>query len=105
MLITKLEMQHRPPHRVNLFIDGEFAFSLHADLMALYGLRTGEQVGEALLDELRSREQFYLARDSAMRLLGYRLRSEKELRLRLLEKEFDPETVEQVMHMLSGAGI
>ena len=105
MLITKIEQQKRHSHRVNVYLDDEFAFGLHIDVLTAFGLKKGDHLSQEAIDAMLSREEFTLAKEQALRYLGYRRRTEKELRNKLFEKEFDPATIDAVIAYLSGLGI
>jgi regulatory protein len=105
MRVTRIERQERRAGRVNIYVDGRFAAGVSAETLALSGLRTGDEVDEQRLDILRRDEDRAAAKSAALRLLGARARSVKELRDRLLEKEFAEETIAPVMEQLTRAGL
>lgn len=91
--ITAIEPQKRNPQRVNIYLDGSFAFGLTR--LAAAWLRVGEELSAekiAALQEADAREQ---ALQYALRLLSHRPRSENELRQRLTQRGI-PETLIQV---------
>ena len=100
MIITKIERQKRHPDRVNLYLDGEFALGVNREVVVKLGLRKGDELSRDRLNELTSLEEFTLAKQKALRLLGHRLRSEKELRIKLREKEFNPDIIDSVVKHL-----
>jgi regulatory protein len=91
--ITALEVQARDPDRVNLFIEGRFAFGLSNKVVADLGLKTGDVLGEAQVADLLRREAYQLALNQAFLYLSYRPRSELELRRYLGQKGHAPETI------------
>ncbi len=105
MVITKIERQKRNPHRVNIFADGEFAIGLHEETFIKFRLKKGDPIDEGLLREIESSEEFNLAKQKALRLLSYRLRSEKELRTRLKEEEYPPDIIDKTVEFLYGIGV
>ncbi len=100
MIITKIERQKRHPDRVNIYLDGEFALGLHKEVIVKFGLRKGDELQSELMDKLNSTEEFTLAKQKALRFLNYRMRSEKEVRTKLIEKEFHLKTIDQVLEYL-----
>ncbi len=105
MIVTGIERQKRHPDRVNLYLDGEFAFGLHREVLLRAGLRKGDELSPEALEAIKGREEYCLARQNALRLISYRMRSERELRSRLLEKEFEPRTIDRVIEDLRGIGM
>jgi len=104
MIVTRIERQRRRRNRVNLFLDGEFAFGLHEDTIAKAKIHVGDELDPSTIGIIKSHEETKLARDNAFRLLSHRMRSEKELRFTLLEREFDPTIVDNVLHELQTKG-
>src|SRR5258706_940277 len=100
MIVTNIERRKRDSHRVDLFIDGEFAFGINEEVLLRSGIRKGDSLTEEALEKIRASQESSLDRNRALRLLGGRLRSEAELRTDLLEHEFHPATIESVIEQL-----
>jgi regulatory protein len=101
--ITDIEPQQKNPRRVNVYLDGEFAFGL-AVITAAW-LKVGQQLSEekiAALLESEAQEALY---QKALHFLSFRPRSSQEVRRNLLEREADPELVEQTLLRLQAAGL
>lgn len=105
MIVTKIERQKRHPRRMNIYLDHEFAFGLHEEILLKGRIREGDALDPATIEIIKSREEFRLAREKAIRLIGRRLRSDKELRLYLTEHEFDPGIIDDVLYDLQTTGI
>ncbi|MBI4546978.1 MAG: RecX family transcriptional regulator [Ignavibacteriae bacterium] len=105
MIITKLERQKRDPHRVNVYLDDEFAFGVHEDVLVKYGLRKGDTLDQATIKTIQSSEELSHAKEKALKFLSYRLRSEKELRTKLREKEFPPNIIDEVIDHFRSLGL
>ena len=88
--VTALEPQKHNAERVNVYLDGEYAFGLPAILAA--HLHVGQQLAEAEIEALRRADAVERATDRAVRLLARRPYSEAELR-RYLETKKVPEPV------------
>jgi regulatory protein len=104
MTITKIERQKKNPRRVNIFLDGEFAFGIHPDILIRFSLRTGDPLTDDRIKEIERAEEEYLARQSALQYLRHRLRTEKELRTRLSSSEYPPAVIDRVINQLQDAG-
>ena len=100
MIITKIEKQKRHPDRVNLYVDGEFAMGVHQEVIVKYGLRKGDSISKELIEELIIHEEYTLAKQKALRLINRRQRTEKEIRSKLIEKEFHPAVVDETIKHL-----
>jgi regulatory protein len=101
--ITALKVQKRNRQRINVYIDGRFAFGLAA--IEAMRLKVGQCLGAAEIARLKEKDQVEVAYDRALNFLSYRPRSVAEVRSRLLGKEFDVTTIDQVIARLSRAGL
>jgi regulatory protein len=102
--ITAIEPQVKRPDRVSIFVEGEFCLGVHAEVAITAGLRVGQTVNVPELQALARSEEKRQARDSALRLLGYRARSRSELKQRLERKGYDPELIEETLELLHRGG-
>lgn len=91
MRVTAIE---RPPRkrRYNVRIDGVGVVPLSREVLAAAGLHIGQDVDESRLAELEAAEARHTAMASALRLLSYRPRSEREMRDALRAKRI-PEAI------------
>jgi regulatory protein len=90
--------------RARVFVDGEFWAEIDADSAIERGLREGVALGLAELAEARIAGERALAMSRALNYLGYRARSEKEVRDRLRRYGYGEETVEGVVGRLKELG-
>jgi regulatory protein len=100
--ITAIETQQRDPERVNVFIDGAFAFGLPALVAVQEALRVGDELTEEQIARLRALDEQAKAVNAAMNLLASRPRSEREVRNRLKRKGYPPETIDAAVAKLEG---
>ena len=100
--ITLLERQKNNPERVNIYLDGEFAFGLNELDAAM--LRKGQQLTEGEIDELRQKDAVVKAVDAAANLLSYRPRSTQEIRERLLKQSFNDVVADAAIDKLQRLG-
>src|SRR5437667_6681379 len=105
MIVTGIERQRRHPDRLNIYLDGNFAFSLQEELRTKYGLETGGRIDEETFHALSSDEEVNRAKQKAFRLLSFRKRSEHELRARLRDEEFSPRSIDDVVEQLRSFGL
>ncbi len=87
--VTRLAGQQRNPERVSVFIDGAFAFGVHADLVVEFGLCKGQALSVEQQRRLVEADRARAALRTALDYLGYRARTEHEIRQKLLRSEFD----------------
>lgn len=103
--ITALRTGKRAAERVNLFLDGRFAFSLGKDDVARERLKVGLELSGERLDELTDALRVNRCLNAAYRYLGYRPRSEAELRERLGRRGFPREYIDAVINKLREQGL
>jgi len=101
--ITAIKVQKRNPERVNIDLDGDFAFGLSRITAAW--LKIGDRLTQERIDALQREDAIEFAYQRALLLLGYRARSEQELRRKLIEKNFSTEQVDQVVRKLKQANL
>jgi regulatory protein len=99
--ITALKVQKRNPRRVNVYLDGHYAFGLAAIEAAR--LRRGQVLSDEDIEGLKERDSFEKAHDRALRFLSYRPRSEAEVRRYLQGKAVSPTVEEEVIERLTRA--
>jgi len=99
--ITALKAQKENPERVNVYLDGRYAFSLAAIEAAR--LRRGQVLSDEDIEGLKERDSFEKAHDRALRFLSYRPRSEAEVRRYLQGKAVSPTIEEEVIERLTRA--
>jgi len=87
--VTKIKSQ-KNKKRVNIYLDGKFAFPLDADNFLKAGLKIGQQLSEKEVEDLIFKNQSQKLLDKTFRLLSLRPRSEKEIKDYLKKKKALP---------------
>lgn len=101
--ITALKAQKRNPGRVNVYLDGEFAFGL-ARIVAAW-LQVGQELSEEKIAALQAEDEYEVAHQQALKLLNYRPRSEEEIRKNLKEHGFPEPVIEATVERLRNSGL
>lgn len=101
-VVTAVEVQKRNKERVNIYLDGAYAFSLN--IVDAASLRTGQMLTDSEIAAMRGEDAVVRAVDSAARFLGYRPRSVSEVRRNLKEKEFDAGVIDAAIERLERMG-
>lgn len=102
--IVDITPQVRNPKRKTLVFDDGSVFGISEDVFILYNFKVGDKIDDdfynrIFVDELKSKVY-----NSALRLLGYRMRSINELKGRLLEKEYPEKLVNETIDKLLEMG-
>jgi regulatory protein len=103
--ITAISAQTRDSQRVNVFVEGQFAFGLSVDTLAREGLHVGQRLDEADWARLEALAETDRALSAALRLLAARPRSSAEMRQRLRRKGFGSVAVARVLERLLASGM
>lgn len=98
--VTSIEAQKRRGDKVNLFLDGAFAFSLNAATAAESGLHQGQRLSLADIEKLKEVDLLHCSLNRALRFLSQRPRSEAEIRARLRRYGYDADIIGQVLSKL-----
>lgn len=101
--ITALSVQKRNPQRVNVYLDGEFAFGL-ARIIAGW-LKIGEQLSDEKIAQLQAEDGFENAYQHALKYISYRPRTRQEIRRNLKEHETPEEVIEKILQRLAQLGL
>ncbi len=103
--ITGLKARKTREKRINVFLDGKPAFHLLAEVAVKEGLKVGQELSESRREALAGIDRCQSCLNAALRLLGYRPRSEAEIRQRLLRRGFDGEAADKALARLKEQGL
>jgi len=101
-IITRLERQKRHKERVNLYLDGEFAFGVPA--LEAARLHLGQALDEAAIEALRQQDAIDQACEVGIRLLTSRPRAQDEIRQALRRRKTEDGVIERALERLQGQG-
>jgi regulatory protein len=101
--VTALKLQKRNKNRINVYLDGEFAFGL-AKIVAAW-LRIGQELTEEKIAELQAQDEVEVALQRALNFLSYRPRSEKEVQRNLTKHGYDETVIEEILARLRRGGL
>ena len=101
--ITAVQVQKKTPNRVNIYLDGEFAFGL-ARIVAAW-LKVGAELDEKKIEQLQAEDARERAFQQAMLFLSYRARSESEIRKNLQKHEIPEAVIDETLDQLRRDGL
>lgn len=96
--ISALEVQKRNKERVNVYLDGQYAFAV--TMLVAVGLRKGQFLSDADIEQLNSQDERNRAYDRAIRFLGFRPRSQAEVTRYLRDKKYSSEVITDTINRL-----
>jgi regulatory protein len=103
--ITALHARKGRSKRVNIYLDGKFAFSLEAEVALKEGLKKGQELSPERIEEIASENSYRRCYDAAALFLSYRPRSEPEVRERLSRRGFPAASIDAVITRLKEQGL
>lgn len=92
--ITSMAPQARDADRLNIAIDGAFAFGLHIDVALNHYLREGQVLSAETIQQLLDEDEIKKATLAALNLIAYRPRASGELARKLREKGYRTEAAQ-----------
>ncbi len=103
MKITAIEPQQKNLQRVNIYLDGEFAFGL-ARITAGW-LKVGQDLSEEKISILQAEDANEMTYQKALHFLSYRPRSSAEVRQNLAKRGTPAALVDETLDRLERAGL
>ncbi|MBE6184170.1 recombination regulator RecX [Heyndrickxia ginsengihumi] len=98
--ITKISVQKNNPERYNIFLDGQYRFSVDEEVLARFQLLKGKEISSFELDHIMLQDDIRKGVNIAIQFLSFRMRSEKEIKDYLRKKEMDEAIIKEVIHKL-----
>lgn len=102
-IVTALKVQARNKNRVNVYLDGDYAFGLVKVEAAR--LRIGQALTDADIERLKEADAAETAYEKTLYFLSYRPRSEAEIRRYLKKKQLPDNQQAAVVARLRQAGL
>nr|MBC7244547.1 RecX family transcriptional regulator [Chloroflexota bacterium] len=101
--ITALKLQKKNRQRVNVYLDGQYAFALQAIVAA--SLKVGQTLSPEEINQLQQRDAVEVAYERALDFLRYRPRSRAEVETYLQRHQVTAPILQSVMERLLDAGL
>ena len=101
--ITAIEPQKKNPRRVNVYLDGEFAFGL-SRLVAAW-LKVEQALTEEKIASLQAEDEQETVYQKALHFLSYRPRSTAEVRQNLNKRNVPESLIEATLERLQRSGL
>lgn len=103
-VISKIERQPNHKSRYNIYVDGVFILSVHADVLVKYQLSKGQMLPSGDWHTLLLAEEENKARQTAVKLIHTKPRTTAEMKRRLTEKGFANNHISTVLSWLTQYG-
>jgi len=102
--ITSITLQKNNQKRYNIYVNGEYAFAVHEDILVKYQLLKGKELNPEEMREILAAEELNRAEQYALRYLGHRPRTEKEVFDYIVSKGFHAEQSQTIVGELKSKG-
>lgn len=103
-IISKIERQKRNAQRYNIYIQDEYAFSVHEDILISHRLLKGKEITAEEFHLIIAEEETKKAERAAYHYLSYRPRTRKEMNEYLKGKGLALPTIEHTINKLLSEG-
>lgn len=99
--ITQISENKKNKDRVSIYVEDQFVLACHKELIYKKGLKKDQEIDIELLKEIAHEDDYFKAKDIAFKFLEKTMKTESQLRDKLLEKEFDQFTIDRVVLLLN----
>ncbi len=102
MIVTKTEAVTKTKYKV--YVDEQFAFVLYKGELSRYHLGVGDEITEAVYEEIREKVVFKRAKLRALHLLNEMGRTESQLRMKLKQGGYPDDIIDQTLDYVKSFG-
>lgn len=95
-LISAVHRDNKQKQRYHIDVEGEYAFTVHEDILVKYNLFKGTELDEDFYREVLVAEEKHKAYLGALRYLGIRPRTNSQLHAYLVEKGFSVQVADEI---------
>lgn len=103
-VITKIGRQKNNPERYNIYLDEQYSFAVDEATLIKFGLMKGKTLEQFDIDEIVYEDEIAKAFNKGLNFLSYQMRSEQEVRKKLLAAEHGEAVVEEAIRKLAKLG-
>lgn len=104
MRITNVEKNKKSKNMLSIFVDDEYSFSMTDEDFISLGLYEERDITEDEIKHIRNELNFRRAKSEAVKYLTFKLRSEKEVFNKLVDKEYEQGIAQRVIEELKSMG-
>ncbi len=102
-VITRIAVQKKNPRRVNIYLDGEFAFGLYKETAVW--LEVGQVLSDEKIKKLLDEDLKTEVYTKALGYISYKQRTVRETSKRLQKDGYDEKLIEEAISRLSDSGL
>lgn len=102
--VTKIGRQKNNPERYNIYLDEKYAFAVDEGTLIRFGLTKGKVLEQFDIDELTYEDEIAKAFNKALHFLSFQMRSEYEVKKKLLDAGHGEAVVLEAIRKLERLG-
>lgn len=103
-VISKISRQKNNPERYNIYLNENFAFAVDEATLIKFGLTKGKILDQFEIDEINYEDEISKAFNRALHYLSYQMRSEYEVKKKLLDAGFGEAVILEAIRKLEKLG-
>lgn len=103
-VITKIGRQKRNQERYNIYLNEEYAFAVDEGTLIKFELQKGKVLEQMEIDEIQYEDEIAKAFNKALNFLSYQMRSEHEVKQKLVQAGHGEAVVQEAIHKLNRLG-
>lgn len=103
-IITKIGRQKNNQERYNIYLNEKYAFAVDEGTLIKFGLQKGKVLEQMEIDEIQYEDEIAKAFNKALNFLSFQMRSEHEVKSKLLKAGHGEAVVQEAIHKLTGLG-
>lgn len=98
--ITKIEVQKKNKERYSIYLNDQYAFGVQEATLIKFALFKGSQLSPEQIKEIEHEDYLQRAYSLSLRYLTHQMRTEKEVRQKLVKNEISPAAIEATIQRL-----
>lgn len=102
--ITKITRQKNNQERYNIYLNDEYAFAVDEGILIKFGLMKGKTLEQFDIDEINYEDEIAKAFSKALHFLSFQMRSEYEVKKKLLDAGHGEAVVQEAVRKLESLG-
>lgn len=103
-VITKIGRQKNNPERYNIYLNEQYAFAVDEGTLIKFGLTKGKILEQFEIDDITYEDEIAKAFNKALHFLSFQMRSEYEVKKKLLDLTFGEAVVQEALRKLEKLG-
>ncbi|MEK4627174.1 MAG: recombination regulator RecX [Solibacillus sp.] len=100
-VVTKITRQKNNAERYNIFLNEKYAFAVDESTLIKFGLQKGKVLEQFEIDEIQYEDEIAKAFNKGLNFLSFQMRSEHEVRRKLLQAGHGEAVVQEAIHKLT----